>query len=47
MRDYRVEITGHARSDAAVQRTMRSAVRLRNDWVRFNDAAQPTLACPA
>jgi len=47
VRDYLVEITGHARGDAAVRRTMRSTVRLRNDWVRFNDAAQPTLACPA
>ena len=47
VRDILVEITGHARSDAAVQRTMRSAVRLRNDWVRFNDTAHPTQACPA
>jgi type II secretory pathway component PulJ len=47
VRHYLVEITGHARSDTAVQRTLRSDVRLRNDWVRFNDAAHPTQACPA
>lgn len=46
MRDYVVQIDGHARNDAAVQRTIRSEVRLRNDWLRFNDAANPTQVCP-
>lgn len=47
MRNYLVEIGGRARNDAAVQRTIRSEVRLRNDWVRFNDAANPSQVCPA
>jgi type II secretory pathway component PulJ len=36
-----VDITGEAVSDPAVKRSLRSVVRLRNDWV------DPTKACPA
>ncbi len=45
VRDLTVTITGHAVSDSAVQRSVTSRVRLRNDQVLFN-AALPQ-ACPA
>jgi len=47
VRDLIVDITAQAANDASVTRSIRSAVRLRNDWVRFNDAAHATLICPA
>lgn len=46
VRDYRIDITGEAVHDAAVQRTLSTNVRLRNDAVVYNDAAHPTLICP-
>jgi len=46
VRDYTVTITAEAKSDDKVKRTMSSTVRLRNDWVRFNDAANPNAVCP-
>jgi len=46
VRDYTVNITAEAKNDTTVQRTMSSRVRLRNDWVRFNDAANPNAVCP-
>ncbi|MDP1534074.1 MAG: prepilin-type N-terminal cleavage/methylation domain-containing protein [Rubrivivax sp.] len=47
VREFVVQVTGQAVGDAAVRRSLRSTVRLRNDWVRFNDAANPIAACPA
>ena len=47
VRDYTVSITAEARNDPTVRRSMSSKVRLRNDWVRFNDAANPNAVCPA
>ena len=47
VRDYTVSITAEARNDPTVRRSMSSKVRLRNDWVRFNDVANPTAVCPA
>ena len=47
VRSFIIDITGEAVSDPAVVRSVRSVVRLRNDAVQFNDAANPTLACPA
>jgi type IV pilus assembly protein PilW len=44
VRDLIVTITAQAKSDASVQRSISSEVRLRNDWVRFNDPANPV--CP-
>lgn len=46
VRSYTVNITAQATHDAAVQRSVRSRVRLRNDAVRFNDAANPNRVCP-
>jgi len=46
VRELLVTITGRAESDASVQRTVSSRVRLRNDLVRFNDAANPADICP-
>jgi len=46
VRDYTVNITAEARNDATVKRSMSSRVRLRNDWVRFNNAANPNAVCP-
>lgn len=47
VRDYTVAITAEAKNDATVRRSMTSRVRLRNDWVRFNDAANPNAVCPS
>lgn len=47
VRDLSVTITAEAKNDATVQRSMTSRVRLRNDWVRFNDAANPNAVCPS
>jgi type IV pilus assembly protein PilW len=46
VREIVVTITGQAANDAAVQRTVSSRVRLRNDLVAFNDAANPNDICP-
>lgn len=46
VRSFTVTITGQAVHDAAVQRTLRTTVRLRNDHVRF-DPVNPTQYCPA
>jgi hypothetical protein len=40
-----VDIAGHAVSDPSVERSLRTVVRLRNDWVRFDPATAQ--ACPA
>lgn len=45
-RRFIVDITGQAVSDAAFQRQLRTYVRVRNDLVRFTDAANPTRMCP-
>jgi prepilin-type N-terminal cleavage/methylation domain-containing protein len=47
VRDLLITITGRATSDAAVQRTVSSRVRLRNDLVQYNDAANPAAICPS
>lgn len=47
VRDLAVTIAAEAKNDASVQRSMTSRVRLRNDWVRFNDAANPDAVCPS
>ena len=47
VRDLTVSITAEAKNDATVRRSMSSKVRLRNDWVRFNDAANPNAVCPS
>lgn len=43
MRTATITLTGQAVNDPAVQRTLRTQVRLRNDWVQFNGAE----VCPA
>jgi len=47
VRDFSVTIAAEAKNDATVKRSMTSRVRLRNDWVRFNDAANPNAVCPS
>jgi type IV pilus assembly protein PilW len=47
VRSFTVTITGQAVHDAAIQRTLQTTVRLRNDLVRFNDPLNPTQYCPA
>jgi type IV pilus assembly protein PilW len=47
VRELEVVITGEAVNDPSVKRTVRSNVRLRNDWVRFNDPLNPSQICPA
>lgn len=42
LRTATISITGQAVNDAAVVRTLRTQVRLRNDWVHFNGAT----VCP-
>jgi type II secretory pathway pseudopilin PulG len=46
MRSYLISVTAQARTDPTVVRSISSEVRLRNDVVRFNDAANPTKVCP-
>lgn len=46
VRNYRVIIEAQAKNDATVLRTMSSEVRLRNDWVKFNNVAAPNQVCP-
>lgn len=48
VRSIQVSMTARARSDATVVRTLNNEVRLRNDWVRFNNGSSQTApACPA
>lgn len=47
VRDYTITIVAEAKNDETVRRRMSSRVRLRNDWVRFNDAANPNAVCPS
>lgn len=47
VREVQIAITGQAVNDPSVVRSLSTNVRLRNDYVRFNDAANPTLMCPA
>lgn len=47
VREFEVQISGQATGDASVRRSLNSRVRLRNDWVRFNDAANPNQICPS
>lgn len=50
LREFEILIRGHAAGDPQAVRELRSHVRLRNDWVRFNTAAvgaTPPQACPA
>jgi hypothetical protein len=46
VREFVVEIQGHAKSDASVRRSLRNTVRVRNDLVRFNVPLLPNQACP-
>lgn len=46
VRSFTVTLTGQAVHDAAIQRTLQTTVRLRNDQVRF-DPVTPTQYCPA
>jgi len=43
---YDVQITAQAVSDASVQRSIRTTVKLRNDLVGNNSLTAPVLACP-
>jgi len=47
LRSYQIDIQARARTDHAVQRSIRTEVRLRNDLIAFNDPANPSLACPS
>ncbi len=47
VREFLITITGHAVSDAAVTRTLRLGVRVRNDRVELSSEAAPNQACPA
>ena len=46
VREFDIRIRGQAINDPQVVREINSRVRLRNDWVRFNDADNPGMACP-
>lgn len=45
-RDYRIEVSAESANDNSVKRTMATNVRVRNDYVAFQDATRPTLICP-
>ncbi|MBK7276746.1 MAG: prepilin-type N-terminal cleavage/methylation domain-containing protein [Betaproteobacteria bacterium] len=47
VRSYTVDIGAQSRIDPAVQRSVRSVVRVRNDVVQFDDSLPPNQACPA
>ncbi len=47
VRSLEVAISGEAANDASVKRSVRTRVRLQNDWVKFNDADHPTQVCPS
>lgn len=46
LRELDIRILGQAVGDPQVVREINSRVRLRNDWVRFNDVAHPGQVCP-
>jgi Tfp pilus assembly protein PilW len=46
VREFTVVITAEARNNAAVQRTLRSSVRVRNDRVNLSTEAPAQQACP-
>lgn len=46
VRAYKVDISGEAVSDSSVKRTVSTVVKLRNDALRYMDAANPTWICP-
>ncbi len=46
VRDYRIDITAQAVSDSAVERSLTTVVRLRNDAINYNDPANPDRICP-
>lgn len=46
VRHYIIAISAEAKNDPSVQRSIQSEIRLRNDFVKFNDAANPTSVCP-
>lgn len=46
VRSFVIRVTAEAKTDSKVIRTIESEVRLRNDIVRFNDAANPADVCP-
>ena len=46
MRSVVVVIEAEAKNDPAVRRSISSEVRLRNDFVAFNDPANPSQVCP-
>lgn len=47
VRSLAVSITAESRADSSIVRTIRSQVRLRNEWVKFNDPGPGAQACPA
>jgi type II secretory pathway pseudopilin PulG len=47
VRSYVVAITASATNDAAIERSISSRVRVRNEWLKFNDADHPLDVCPA
>lgn len=46
VREFVIYIAGESVSDPAVQRSLRTNVRLRNDLIRYNDPLNPTQICP-
>ena len=46
VRDYRIDIIGESTTDSAVQRSVSTNVRIRNDYVAYKDAGSPNLICP-
>jgi type II secretory pathway component PulJ len=46
VREFVVDIAAEAANDPSVKRSLQSTVSVRNDWVRFNDAANPNRYCP-
>jgi type IV pilus assembly protein PilW len=46
VREMVVDINAEAVGNPSIQRSIRSTVRLRNDWVKFNDALNPERVCP-
>jgi type IV pilus assembly protein PilW len=47
VRRVTVEIAATSRHDPAVQRSLRTEVRLRNDLLNFNDPGHPDRVCPS
>lgn len=45
-REVEVEIRGRAKAAPGVVRRLVTRARLRNDWLRFNDALHPDRVCP-